>query len=139
MTWIILGLGSAFFAALVAIFGKIGLQNVDSTMATALRSVIMAVFLVLVTLSFDKFHHLSSVSSRAWLYIALSGIAGALSWLCYFLALKIGPVGGVVALDRTSVVMALILAALFLSEGLTWKSGFGSILVVAGAILIAIK
>ena len=139
MSWILLGLGSAFFAALVAIFGKIGIASVDSTLATTLRSIIMAAFLLIVAVSFGKFEHLSSVSNRSWIFIALSGIAGALSWLCYFLALKNGPVGGVAALDRTSVVMAALLAAFFLGEAFTWKTGLGAVLVAAGAVLFALK
>lgn len=139
MSWILLGLGSAVFAALVAVFGKIGISSVDSTLATTLRSIIMAVFLIITAFAFGKFEHLSSVGHRSWIFITLAGIAGALSWLCYFLALKNGPVGGVVALDRTSVIMAALLAAIFLGEAFTWKTGLGATLIAIGAILFAIK
>src|SRR3990167_3351982 len=98
-TWIIFAILSALFASLVAIFGKIGISQVDSTLATTVRAVIMAAFLVIVSLGLDKAKLLNTISARPFLFIVLSGIAGALSWLCYFFALKSGPVGGVVALD----------------------------------------
>ena len=138
MSWITYALGSAVFASLVAIFGKIGLKGVDSTLATTLRSLVMAAFLVIVSLSIGKFSGISSITGKPLLFIILSGIAGALSWLCYFFAIKYGPVGGVVALDRLSVVFALILAAIFLGEAFTLKTAFGGILVFVGALLIAL-
>lgn len=136
--WILLALGSASFAALVAVFGKLGVQNVDSTLATAVRALVMAIFLVLVVLFLGKTQLLSSIDNKALLYIVLSGVAGALSWLCYFFALKIGPAHGVAAIDRLSVVFVLVLAALFLSESITWKTGIGAVLLTAGAILMSI-
>ncbi len=117
--WIIYGLLSALFAALVAIFGKIGLQNIDSTLATTIRAVVMAGFLVLASLSIGKFSHWNELDGRIMWFIVLSGVAGAMSWLFYFFALKAGPANGVVALDRTSVIFVIILATLFLGEGLT--------------------
>jgi transporter family protein len=139
MHWTIYAIGSAVFAALVAIFGKIGLKGVDSTLATTVRSVVMAIFLILVSLSFGKFSGLNSVlGSRTLTFIILSGVAGALSWLCYFVAIKEGPVSGVVALDRLSVVFAIALSAIFLSEALTWKTILGSTAIFGGALLIAL-
>ncbi len=137
--WVIYALGSAVFAALVAIFGKIGVQGIDSTLATTVRAVIMAIFLVLVLLVLDRSALSTHIQSKTLLFIVLSGIAGALSWLCYFVALKIGPATGVAALDRLSVVFVLIFAALFLAEKLTWKSGIGAGLLTIGAILMSIK
>ncbi len=136
--WIILGLLSAFFAALVAIFGKIGIKNIDSTLATTIRALIMAAFLLGTSLLLKKFSHWQELDSHTLLFIALSGIAGALSWLCYFWALKKGPAAGVAALDRTSVVFVIIFAALFLAESLTWKSALGAVLIASGAILLVI-
>lgn len=136
--WILLALGSASFAALVAVFGKLGVQNVDSTLATAVRAIVMAVFLILVVLFLGKTELLSSINGTALFYIVLSGIAGALSWLCYFFALQLGPAHGVAAIDRLSVVFVLILAALFLSENITWKTGIGAALLTAGAILMVL-
>lgn len=139
MSWIALALISAGFAALVAIFGKIGIANLDTTLATTIRSIVMAVFLVLVSLSLGKFHHAAPISGRNWLFIVLAGIAGALSWLFYFWALKNGPADGVAALDRTSVIFVVLLAALFLGEMFTWKVGLGAVLIAGGAILLTVK
>lgn len=139
--WLFYAFGSALFAALVAIFGKLGLKGLDATLATTIRSIIMAIFLVLVSISFQKFNGFSfgNLSSKDWALITLSGVAGALSWLCYFVALKAGPASAVAAIDRLSIVFIVFLAALFLSEGLTWKSALGAFLVVLGAILITLK
>ena len=138
-SWILFALLSAISAALVAIFGKIGISSVDSTLATAVRGVIMAIFLIVVAVVLGKVKLLSTINNKALLFIVLSGIAGALSWLCYFFALKLGPASGVAALDRLSVVFVLILAALFLSESITWKSGIGAIFLTMGAILMSLK
>ena len=138
MTWIFYAAGSAVFAALVAIFGKIGLKGIDSTLATTVRAVVMALFLVIVAFSLNKFEALGTITGKPLLFIILSGIAGALSWLFYFFAIKTGPVSGVVAIDRTSVAFALILAALFLGEALTWKTAMGGVLIVGGALLVAL-
>ncbi len=138
MSWIVLGLLSAGFAALVAVFGKLGLKNVDATLATTLRVIIMTIFFVIVSAVLHKYKLLSAVDNKALGFIALSGIAGALSWLCYFAALKMGPAGGVAALDRLSVAFIIVLAALFLGEALTLKSVVGGLLIAAGAILFVI-
>ena len=137
--WIVFALLSAFFASLVAIFGKIGVQSVDSTLATTVRSIIMALFLSLVTLSLGKVNLLGTIDRRALLYIVLSGIAGALSWIAYFYALKHGPATAVAALDRTSVVFVLIFSVVFLSEHFTWQTGLGALFVAIGAMLMVIK
>lgn len=138
-SWILLGLLSAVSASFVAIFGKIGLKNVDTTMATTIRAIIMAVFLVIATFSLGKWHGVSSISNKALLFIALSGIAGALSWLFYFGALKIGPATAVAGLDRLSVVFVLVFSVIFLSEAFTWKLGLGALLMAMGAILMVFK
>jgi len=138
MSWIIYALLSAVFAALVAVFGKIGLKGLDSTLATTIRSIVMAVFLVVVSFSLGKFAFLGAFTSKAVVFIILSGIAGALSWLFYFFAIKLGNVSGVVAIDKTSVIFAFILAVLFLSEALTWQKAIGAALVAIGAILMAL-
>lgn len=136
MTWISLALVGAVFAALVAVFGKIGLQGIDTTLATTVRAVIMAVFLVVVSLVFGKINLESLPHGRALLFITLSGIAGALSWLAMFSALKIGPAPGVSAIDRTSVVFVLIFSLLFLGTQFSWKAMLGASLIIAGAILM---
>ncbi|HSX42265.1 MAG TPA: EamA family transporter [Candidatus Saccharimonadales bacterium] len=139
MLWVLLGLGSAFFAALVAIFGKLGLKGVDTVLATTIRTLVMAGFFVILSLSLQKFGDFHQGSFKTWIYILLSGLAGALSYVCYFWALKIGPTGGVAALDRTSIVFVLVLSALFLAEGITWKTGLGAVLIALGAFLFVLK
>ncbi len=138
--WLIYAFLSAIMAALVAIFAKLGLKDVDSTLATTVRAIIMAGFLVIVSFLLKKFQGFSvgTFSSRDWLLIALSGVAGALSWLFYFFALKYGLASRVAAIDRLSIVFVIILAALFLGETFGWKTGLGAILMAMGAILITI-
>ena len=138
-SWIFFAILSAVFAALVAIFGKIGISGIDSTLATTVRAVIMSAFLVATSLALGKAKLLSSINDKALTFIALSGIAGAMSWLFYFFALKKGPASGVAALDRLSVVFVLIFAVLALGESLTWKSGIGAVLIAAGAILMSLR
>jgi transporter family protein len=138
--WLLFGIISAVFASLVAIFAKVGLQGVDTNVATAVRAVVMALFLIIVIIVQGKFHGIRSVvaDDRALLFIVLSGVVGALSWLFYFLALKTAKVSQVVPIDRLSVVFALALAFFFLGEKISWKAGVGAAMVVAGGILIAL-
>jgi transporter family protein len=141
MSWLIFAFLSAIMAALVAIFGKMGLKNVDSTLATTIRSVITAGVLVSVSFFLKKFQGFSfkSFDQKDWLLIVLAGIAGALSWLFYFFALKNGPATKVVAIDRLSLIFVIILAALFLGEHLGWRTALGGLLMVLGAIVITLK
>jgi transporter family protein len=138
MNWIIYAVLSAVFAALVAIFGKIGLKDIDSTLATTIRSIVMAVFLVGVAFSLGKFSALDTLNSKAITFIILSGIAGAISWLFYFLAIKLGLVSSVSAIDRTSIIFVALLAFLFLGESITWMKVLGSILIAGGAVLMVL-
>ena len=135
--WLPLALGSAFFAALVAIFGKIGLSTVDSTLATTVRAGIMFLFLVIVAFATGGMAGISQIESKTMVFIVLSGIAGALSWLCYFAALKIGTAPQIASIDRLSVVLVFVLAALFLHEGANWKTALGAILITLGGIIVA--
>jgi transporter family protein len=136
--WILLGLGSAFSAALVAIFGKLGLEKVDTTLATTARAAVMFLLLLIFVAATGRLTALGSISGRALLFIVLAGVAGAASWLFYFWGLKLGPANGLVAMDRLSIVMVVILAAIFLGEKLTWTVAAGAALMVGGAILIAL-
>lgn len=139
--WMIYALGSAVAASLVAIFGKIGLQGVDPTLATIARGVVMAVILVLGGLLFGKFQGFSvaAFGGRAWFFVFLSALAGATSWLLYFAALQGGPAGPVAVIDKLSVVFIIALAAAFLGETLTVKSAFGVVFTVIGTLLILFK
>lgn len=139
--WIVFAFLSALTAALVAIFAKLGLREVDPTLATTLRSLIMATFLVTMAWLLGKFHNFSihSLSGKEWGLLVLAGIAGALSWLFYFFALRDGAASAVVAIDRLSIVFVVVLAAVFLSEALSWRTLAGSVLMMTGAILISVK
>jgi len=138
--WLVFALLSAVTGALVAVFAKVGLRDIDPNTATALRAIIMALFLVAVVIvegKLSSFHGIVS-DSRALTFIVLSGVAGALSWLFYFLAIKFGRVSQVVPIDRLSIVFAIVLAALFLGEKLTLKAAIGAALVAVGAVIIAL-
>lgn len=136
--WLIFAFLSAITAALVAIFGKLGLKSLDSTLATTIRSIVMAIFLVITSLCLGKFNNFNfhSLAARDWLLIVAAGICGALSWLFYFFALKTGLATRVVVIDRLSLVFVIILAAIFLGEALTWRVAMGAVFMVVGALLI---
>lgn len=139
--WVLYAAGSAVAAAGVAIFGKLGLKDVDPTLATIIRGVVMALILIAAGFLFKKFEgfSISSFSGKAWVFILLSALAGAASWILYFVALKTGPASAVAVLDKMSVVLVILFAALFLGEALTIKSVLGIILTVAGTLLILFK
>lgn len=139
--WMLLAAGSAVAASLVAIFGKIGLKDIDPTLATIVRGVIMAGILVVAGFAFGKFNGFdpSSWSGKAWLFIVLAALAGAASWILYFMALRTGPASAVAVIDKMSVVIVILGAALFLGETLTWKSILGILLTIVGTLLIVFK
>lgn len=138
--WLIYALLSAATAALVAIFGKIGLQNLDANTATAIRAVVMALFLVGVVVVQGKLNLISTVlaDKKALLFILLSGIAGALSWLFYFMAMKSGDVSRVAPIDKLSVVFAVIMAVILFGEKLSLMAGIGVALISCGALMVAL-
>ena len=119
--WIVYALLASLFAALVAVLGKVGVKNVDPTLATAVRATVMMVFLVTVAAVTGKAGGVGDIDRRSLVFILLSGLAGAASWLFYFVALREGPASGVAALDRTSVALVFVLAVMFLGETFTWK------------------
>lgn len=139
--WIIFAFLSAVTAAFVAIFGKLGLKGVDATLATTLRGIIMALFLITITTATEAWRgfSFSHLGQKDWIYLVLASLAGALSWLFYFLALKTGDATRVAAIDRTSVIIVIALAALMLGQALTVKSVAGAILIALGAVLIVLK
>lgn len=138
--WIVFALLSALTGALVAIFAKIGLQGIDSNTATAIRAVIMAIFLVGLILIQGKLHDIKPIlmNHKAFLSIVLSGLAGALSWLFYFVALKNAKVSQVVPIDRLSIVFAILLSFFILGEKISLKAALGALLMVIGAIVVAL-
>ena len=138
--WLIYALLSAITAAGVAILGKIGLQHLDANTATAIRAVVMAIFLVGVVVVQGKLNLVSTFlnDKKALLIIALSGIAGALSWLFYFMAIKEGKVSQVAPIDKLSVVFAVVFAAILFGEKISLLAGIGVAMIAAGAILVAL-
>lgn len=139
--WLPFALLSAICASLVAIFGKIGLKNIDSNTATAIRAVIMALFLIVVILAQGKLGQIPVIVSnkKAITFITLSGVAGALSWLFYFIALKLGKVSQVAPIDKLSVVFAAILAIIVLHEKISKLNGLGIGFIAIGALIIALS
>ncbi|MFA5770966.1 MAG: EamA family transporter [Patescibacteria group bacterium] len=139
--WLVFSLLSAITAAAVAIFAKLGLKNIDITLATTIRSIIMALFLVLTSILFGKFRgfNFQALGSREWTLIVLAGVSGALSWLFYFFALKVGMATKVASIDRLSLIFVIILASLFLGEALTWRTVLGALIIVSGALIINLK
>ncbi len=137
--WATYALLAAFFAALMTLFAKVGLSKVDPTLATTLRSIVMAVFFIAASALFGKYEGLAHLDKKAFQFVLLSGLAGASSWLFYFLALKTGPATGTTVLDRLSLVFVAILAAMFLKESLSLRSIAGIVFVAVGAVLMVWK
>ncbi len=136
--WLAYALASSVFAALTSILAKIGIEGVNSNLATAVRTVVvlaMAWAMVFVTRAQDGLAH---ISPRSWLFLILSGLATGASWLCYYKALQMGDASKVVPIDKLSVVITLALAALLLHEEFTIKSLLGCALIAAGTLILAL-
>jgi len=138
-SWIFWSLLSAFFAGGTAILAKVGVTGVDPNLATAIRTTVILFFAWAIALVTSRPAALATLSGRTWLFLALSGVATGLSWLCYFRALQLGQASQVAPVDKLSVVFVLVLAALFLHEPLTLRTGLGGLLIVAGALVLAWK
>jgi bacterial/archaeal transporter family protein len=138
LDWRAFALASAFFAALTAIFGKVGVSEMNSDLATFLRTLVILLVTALLIWSRDEWQRPGTLSLKGVSFLILSGIATGLSWLCYYRALQMGPASRVAPIDKLSVVLVVLFAMLFLGERLTWKVGLGSVLITAGAILMAI-
>lgn len=137
--WLLLAILSAVFAALTTIFAKLGVRDVPSNLATAIRTVVILFLAWGIVFATGEVNVLGGVTQRSWLFLMLSGLMTGLSWLCYFAALQGGPASVVAPIDKTSLAMVLVLAALFLGEPLTWKTVLGGALAVLGAIVVAWK
>jgi transporter family protein len=134
--WWIYALLSAFFAALTAIFAKVGVKDVDSDLATAIRTVIILMIAWAIVFIKGGTNLLSTLSKTNLIFLVLSGIATGLSWIFYFRALQIGKVSQVAPVDKLSVALAILLSVLFLGEVLTWKTALGAALIIAGTITL---
>jgi len=138
-SWLFWSLLSALFAGLTAVLAKVGVTGVDSNLATAIRTTVILVFAWTIALVTARPATLATLPGRTWLFLACSGIATGLSWLCYFRALQLGQASQVAPVDKLSVVFVLAFAALFLAEPLTLKSVVGGLFIVAGAVVLAWK
>jgi transporter family protein len=136
--WLIFALLSALFAALTAIFAKIGIKNVDTDLATAIRTVVILVLAWGIAFARGGTSTIGTLTKQNLIFLILSGIATALSWVFYFKALQLGKVSQVVAVDKFSVALAIIFAVIFLGESLTLKTAIGAICIIIGTIVIAI-
>jgi len=134
--WWIYALLSAVFAALTAIFAKIGIKGVDSDLATAIRTVVILVLAWSIVIYKGSTIGLGSLSKTNWLFLLLSGCATGLSWIFYFKALQIGKVSQVAPVDKASVAIAIILSVIFLGEPLTLKTALGAGFIIAGTIVL---
>ncbi len=136
MNWLSWALLSALFAGLTAVLAKVGVKDIDSNLAMAIRTVVILFFAWGIVLARNT-QPLSQVSSRAWLFLVLSGLATGASWLCYFRALQSGDASRVAPIDKLSVVVAMTLAVVFLGEHLSWQQCIGGGLIVLGTIVLA--
>lgn len=139
MNWLTWSLLSAVFAGLTAILAKVGIAGIDSNLATAVRTTVVLLFAWGVALATGPVGAVLQMPRRTWLFLALSGLATGLSWLCYFRALQLGEASKVAPIDKLSVVFVLVFAALFLGETLTLKTVLGGSLIAAGAVVLALK
>jgi transporter family protein len=136
--WRMYAIGSALFAAMTAIFGKIGVAEINSDLATFLRTIIILIMSALIVWARHEWQRPDGLSGKGVLFLILSGIATGLSWLCYYRALQLGPASAVAPIDKLSVVFVVLFAVAFLGERLTWKMGCGASLVALGAILMVL-
>ncbi|UVK39605.1 EamA family transporter [Mesorhizobium sp. AR10] len=138
-SWQFWALLSATFAALTAIFAKVGIENINSDFATFIRTIIILVVLGGILAASGQFQPLGSIAGKTWLFLGLSGLATGASWLCYFRALKIGNAAQVAPIDKLSVVLVAVFGAVFLGERLSGANWLGVALIAAGAVLVAYR
>ena len=137
--WLIYAVGSAFFAGLTSIFAKCGIRETDSTVATALRTVVILVFSWIIVGIEGSAAHMASIDDRSLLFLILSGAATGASWLCYFRALQLGDINKVVPVDKSSTVLTILLAIIFLQEGLSLEKAAATLAIAAGIFLMIEK
>jgi len=137
--WFFWALGSAAFAALTAVFAKIGLEGVDADLATLIRTAVIAAVLAAIVAALGKWRNPFELSARTWLFLTLSGLATGASWVCYFRALKMGEASKVAPVDKLSVVLVALFAVIFLGERPVPREWAGIGLVAAGVFVLALK
>ena len=137
--WELLAVGSAFFAGLTAILAKCGLKGVDSTVATAFRTIVVLIFAWIVVFIAGSVQYIQNIDGRTWIFLILSGLATGASWLCYYKALQMGDVNKVVPIDKSSTVLTIILAAIIFGEWLSWIGIIGAVLIGIGTLMMIEK
>lgn len=136
--WFVYALASAVFAALTSILAKVGIEGVNSNLATAVRTMVVVVMAWGMVFLINAQSGLASISRKSWLFLILSGLATGASWLCYYRALQLGDASRVVPVDKSSVVITLVLAFVFLHEEFTPKSLLGCVLIAAGTLVMVL-
>ena len=138
-SWLLWALLSAAFAALTAIFAKIGVEDINSDLATLVRTVVVLFSLTLILFATGQFNQFGPISTKSWIFLMLSGLGTGASWICYFRALKLGPATLVAPIDKLSVVLVALFGVVFLGERPSLNGWLGIALIAAGAVLIAFK
>jgi len=136
--WLVFALLSAIFAALTSILAKVGIEGVNSNLATAVRTVVVALLAWGMVFITNTQGGIVDISKKSWIFLILSGLATGISWLCYYKALQIGDVSKVVPIDKLSIVFTIVLAVIFLHEAFTLKSIIGCLLITAGTLLMVL-
>lgn len=134
--WAVFAILSAFFAAATSILAKVGIENVDSNLATGIRTVVILLMTCGIVYMTGSVHQLPQISQKSWLFLILSGVATGLSWLFYFKALQLGDASKVVPVDKFSVVISMIMAFVFLHEAVTLKTVLGGALITLGTFVL---
>lgn len=136
--WLLFALLSAVFAALTSILAKVGIEGVNSNLATAIRTLVVVILAWAIVFLSGAQNGISAINRRSWLFLILSGLATGASWICYYRAIQIGEVSKVVPIDKLSVVITLVLAFVFLHEQFTVKSFIGCVLIGAGTLIMVV-
>lgn len=135
-TWLIYALGSAIFASLTSILGKIGIENIDSTLGTAIRTIVVLIMAWIIVFITKKQNTIKNIDSKSWIFLILSGIATGSSWLCYYKALQTGPASVVVPIDKLSILVTIVFSYIVFKEKLNKKSALGLALIVIGTLAL---
>ena len=136
--WFLFASASAIFAALTSILAKVGIDGVNSNLATAIRTCVVVLMSWMMVFITNSQSGITEISRKSWIFLILSGLATGASWLCYYKALQIGQASKVVPIDKMSTILTLVLAFVFLHEHFTWKSALGCILITAGTLFMVL-
>ena len=136
--WILFAFGSAVFAGLTSVLAKCGIKQTDSDAATAIRTIVVLIFSWLMVWIVGSAPMITALSSKSWIFLILSGLATGASWLCYFRALQLGDVNKVIPIDKSSTILTILLALVFLGEPVSWLKGLAIVLIGSGTLMILI-